>query len=375
MKKLGLIVLLFAVSNIYSQSINITDSDRQIISTLFNGHWQKSDSLIDLQLAEMPDHPKYYFMKAYNAFYNRVLGNDGMSRAESIRNVNYFTWQAIRIGEDLPQTTDIKFYTGLAYAFLSRANVMESYMWYAYWNASESQDLLEDVIEENPQMVDAYFNLGVAEYFPAVALTGLQGALAWVGGMSGDREKGLEYIDLVAEKGDLFKDEAKFAIGVIYRFRETNPEKVLNNMRDLRTKYPDNTAINAAYTTAQLNYRIDTEGVNFLENELDLLKEKYSLTNSFTLNAIGYNLIGQNKLNEALKVFKINIRLYPNVANCYDSLGECYLNLGDNTNAIKFYKMAYNKLDDDDSINDENREIARERIKEVLDDLGANTNT
>ncbi|MFH2003218.1 MAG: hypothetical protein ABIK27_00490, partial [Bacteroidota bacterium] len=310
MKKLGLIILLIGVSYVYPQSVNITQADREIVSTLFNGDWQRSDSLIDLRLADMPDHPKYYFMKAFNAFYCRVVGNDGMSRAESIRNVNYYAWKAIQVGNKLPETTDVKFYMGLAYAFLSRANVMERYMWYAYWNASESQNYLEDVVDENPHLADAYFNLGVTEYFPAVAVTGFQGALAWIGGMSGDREKGLDYIHLAAEKGDLFKDEAKFAIGVIYRFRENDPQKIRENMLDLKNKYPGSAAINNSYTVAELTYKIETEGVDFLETDFDYLKEKYSITSSFTLNGIGYNLIGQEKLNDALEVFKINVRLY-----------------------------------------------------------------
>ena len=224
-------------------------------------------------------------------------------------------------------------------------------------------------------MIDAYFNLGVNDYFADVMITGFQSVLTWFGGMPGNRERGLYYIDLVAEKGNLFKDEAKFANGLIYRFREIDNGKALANLSELYAKYPGSSPINDAYATASFVDKIEKEGVDFLEAEFDSLMTHYRLTNSFRLNSIGYFLINQNKLNEALKVFQINIRLYPTVANCYDSLAECYMNMGDNTNAIKFYQTAYNKLDADDSITDENREAAKVRITEQLEELGAGTNT
>ena len=63
---------------------------------------------------------------------------------------------------------------------------------------------------------DAYFELGVIKYYPAVAITGFTSTLAWIGGMSGDRELGLNYLNNVADNGELFKAEANIALGVIF---------------------------------------------------------------------------------------------------------------------------------------------------------------
>ena len=46
------------------------------------------------------------------------------------------------------------------------------------------------------------------------------------------------------------------------------------------------------------------------------------------------------KSNEALKLFKLNIELYPNAFNTYDSYGECLLKLEDKENAIKAYEKS-----------------------------------
>ncbi len=49
----------------------------------------------------------------------------------------------------------------------------------------------------------------------------------------------------------------------------------------------------------------------------------------FTLNNSGYKLLGEKKFNEAIEVFKLNVKLYPNSSNTYDSLGEAYAAAGD----------------------------------------------
>jgi tetratricopeptide (TPR) repeat protein len=45
-------------------------------------------------------------------------------------------------------------------------------------------------------------------------------------------------------------------------------------------------------------------------------------------------------LEEAIEVFKLNIEVYPESANPYDSLGEAYVASGDKELAIKSYERA-----------------------------------
>jgi tetratricopeptide (TPR) repeat protein/putative transposon-encoded protein len=58
------------------------------------------------------------------------------------------------------------------------------------------------------------------------------------------------------------------------------------------------------------------------------------------INALGYNLINQKKMLEAIDVFKLNVAAYPKSGNTYDSLAEAYMNSGDKARAIEFYRMA-----------------------------------
>ncbi len=58
------------------------------------------------------------------------------------------------------------------------------------------------------------------------------------------------------------------------------------------------------------------------------------------VNDWGYKLTRQNRMKDALEIFKLNVFLYPTSANAFDSLGEIYAELGDTALAIKNYEQS-----------------------------------
>jgi hypothetical protein len=58
------------------------------------------------------------------------------------------------------------------------------------------------------------------------------------------------------------------------------------------------------------------------------------------LNSLGYQLIHQNKLAEAIRVFRLNVESYPQSSNAWDSLAEGYMDAGNKAEAIANYKKA-----------------------------------
>ncbi len=73
------------------------------------------------------------------------------------------------------------------------------------------------------------------------------------------------------------------------------------------------------------------------------IKEKDSLDSSINeddLNDLGYRELRRNKFENAIHILKINVALYPNSSNVYDSLGEAYMKSGDTLQAIKNYKKS-----------------------------------
>jgi hypothetical protein len=372
MKKTAFILFILLTFTIAAQPSISTKFDQKINQHLFNGEWEKSDSLINIKLGETQNSLKYNFLKAYNYFYTRYIGNNNpFSRDETIRQVKKYAWDAILIGEELEETIENNFYLGSAYACLARVNIMNQEIWEGYWNASKAENYFEDVLDENPNLTDAYLNLGVFEYFPAAAITGYQSTLAWLGGMSGDREEGIRYFKNVSEHGSLFKDEADYILALLYGFRENNQSLSYEYSLALNQKYPNNNRFLTQKNRMYISKLVDEKGVDFLEREFDSLETVYNITNAGILNIFGYTLVNQEKLDDALLVFKVNLKKYPDIANCYDSLAECYMTRGENENAIKYYKLAFEKLKTDTTVNDQFRETLEEGIRNNLKELGS----
>jgi tetratricopeptide (TPR) repeat protein len=65
-----------------------------------------------------------------------------------------------------------------------------------------------------------------------------------------------------------------------------------------------------------------------------------SVSRESDLNACGYVLLMRGEVNEAITVFRININLFPQSSNCFDSLGEAYLVAGHKDNSIACYERA-----------------------------------
>ncbi|NER13495.1 serine hydrolase [Leptobacterium flavescens] len=76
---------------------------------------------------------------------------------------------------------------------------------------------------------------------------------------------------------------------------------------------------------------------------LSLIKQEYGndFKNANVLNQVGYMLLENDPNSDwTLELFKLNVQLFPNNANLWDSLGDGYKNKNDKENAITSYKKA-----------------------------------
>lgn len=58
------------------------------------------------------------------------------------------------------------------------------------------------------------------------------------------------------------------------------------------------------------------------------------------INALGYVLLNENRLEDAIKIFRLNVREFPLSANVYDSLAEAYEDAGNRNIAIQNYRRS-----------------------------------
>ncbi len=78
---------------------------------------------------------------------------------------------------------------------------------------------------------------------------------------------------------------------------------------------------------------LSDEELKILANQL-----KPIIRSGSEFNSLGYTLLGQNKFNHAVNLFKLNTVIYPLDYNLWDSLAEAYERLKDKTLVIQTYK-------------------------------------
>ena len=75
-------------------------------------------------------------------------------------------------------------------------------------------------------------------------------------------------------------------------------------------------------------------------------REALAMANEAQMNTYGYQLMGLGKQDRALDIFLQNTKEHKESWNVWDSLAECYLNMGDKKKAQKYYTKAHDLAPD-----------------------------
>jgi predicted alpha/beta superfamily hydrolase len=123
------------------------------------------------------------------------------------------------------------------------------------------------------------------------------------------------------------------------------------------------------YKDWQVKAAVADQGIVSVENHYKKLSEKFGYKVEIpenVLNAMGYRAIGQKKLDLAIEFFLHNVKLYPESANVYDSLGEGYEAAGEFELAKENYEKA---IEIGTKLKDRNLAIYKEHLDNVTNKI------
>lgn len=98
-------------------------------------------------------------------------------------------------------------------------------------------------------------------------------------------------------------------------------------------------AINENFTNLRLKATL-LEKAGDVTNAAQLRRRSFELATEPDINAYGYQLLGEGKVDSAIVAFQKNVKDYPRSWNVYDSLGEAYAKKGDKRRAVEQYNKA-----------------------------------
>jgi tetratricopeptide (TPR) repeat protein len=303
-------------------------------------------------IALNPDHPHAYLILAGVAWtryvYETDQGDDSLielfeERAKKAKEVGNKWLKAHP--DDAPGLMTV----GAAYGVASRLAIVQ-HRWVAgYWDGRTALKLTKRAIEADPQLWDAYLGTGMYDYYSDLYPRFI-GVLAKIV-LRGNRVRGIEQLNLVAEKGHYSKSNARILLVEISTedpFGYKNPKRAVAIMDELSAKYTEGAMMHSARLVAWF-----TDGQ--FERSAASAREYLKLADEGKYNAIekgkggvilGVNLWALGKHDEAAAAFEVAQgvlqfgRLSRWAVWSHIVHGQMLDSLGRREEALKHYKLA-----------------------------------
>ena len=116
--------------------------------------------------------------------------------------------------------------------------------------------------EIDPEFVDAYLVAGAQEYVVGGLPWALRAVVA-LGGIRGNKDKGREWVEYVAEKGELLNVEARMLLALLYR-REHRPMESAQLLEGLVQQFPRNYVLRLELASMYLDANETQRGLDNL---------------------------------------------------------------------------------------------------------------
>ncbi|MBQ3934034.1 MAG: tetratricopeptide repeat protein [Elusimicrobiaceae bacterium] len=225
----------------------------------------------------------------------------------------------------------------------------------AYFTGKKGLKYMNKAVELDPEMYDAYLGKAIYEYY-AGTLPAVVKVLAKLV-ISGNAEKGIEYLNLIKDKGRYSANTAKLLLVeiAIQNKKYSNPPLAEQYIKEIIAKYPQNplfrfVAIIAAYQNK--NYTDVRSGAQDFLNKIGkepFYKEIY-IARSYT--ALASADMQEGKYPEAIKVLEQSIEATKHqemsrwqLWNIF-RLAQSYDALGQREKALEIYKSIKNYKED-----------------------------
>lgn len=224
-------------SEVYSYNEKIKTGKHYIYQFKLDRAKQYFDSLIHVH----PEQPIPYFYRGYVKLiiYSQDMVNTHL--LESLTDDFKLCIKKIKQIPEYEKNPTLLFYLGLSYGAIGAYYALDQNYIKAYWYGRKAKNYLEDTQKADSTYYDVYLGLGIYHYYVGL-MPGILRFFAKILGFSGNREKGLKEIEIVARKGYLFRVEAIFSEAVIKYFLQ-NDLSAIKKIESLGAQYPINPVV------------------------------------------------------------------------------------------------------------------------------------
>jgi tetratricopeptide (TPR) repeat protein len=249
-------IIVFALCSVFLFSAVVTEIEaaqvqenqirlylKQGIEKAFNLDNTTASIYMQKALELDPENPTGYAYLAMVCFFSYEMSFEPKDRDRNqefmLRNIG----EAIAKGEKRIEknSKDGQAYFALALAKIVKVHwaIHQKKYFLIAQETSNIWDYLEKAKEGDPQNYDVYFLMGLL-HCHIDYLSGLTRFISSILITTGNRQKGLQELELAAQKGYLLKELAQSELTSDYLNFEKNPAKALPFARELKEKFPNN---------------------------------------------------------------------------------------------------------------------------------------
>jgi tetratricopeptide (TPR) repeat protein len=295
--------------------------------------------------------------------------------AEFKKRVDYAVASAETWTTREPQRAEAWFYVGGAYGARVQWRVLRGDRLAAARDGKRIKDALERALALDPDMHDAWFGIGLYHYYADVAPTAAK-VLRWLLFLpGGDRVKGLQEMLRARDQGALMRSEADYQLQILYLWYEEEPVRALELLEDLRRRHAENPHFLQEIARVQDVYQHDlTASLRSWTSLFDAARQRKVRMNeqaeATARLGMALQLDRLYETDRAVEHLRALVDANPAapfgaVAQAQVQLGEALNRLGRHDEAVATFRAALAAIDEDDSLQLEER--ARTGLKHKPD--------
>ena len=156
-----------------------------------------------------------------------------------------------------PQNAEAHFYAGAAYAARVQWRVLRDEKLAAARDGKRIKQALERAIALDPDLDDAYFGIGLYQYYADVAPAAAKVLRFLLLLPGGDKTEGLARMNRARTQGKLVRGEADYQLQILYLWYERRADLAIDLLESLHDRYPGNPLFAAQLADVEDRYQHD----------------------------------------------------------------------------------------------------------------------
>ena len=280
-----------------------------------------------------------------------------------------------------PRVAEAQFYDGAAYAVRVQWRVLRDEKLSAARDGKRIKQALDRAIALDPGLDDAYFGLGLYEYYADVAPAAAKVLRFLLLLPGGDRAEGLARMQRARASGKLLTGEADYQLQIIYLWYEKRVDLAVGLLNALRDRYPGNPLFAAQLADVQERYQHDITASLATWRALEEAAREQRVNESGLADAearlgAARQLEALHETDRAIELVRGVIearaaRPYGAVAAAYLALGQGEDRLGHHDAAVAAYRLALGAIAPDAPDPDDIRRRAADAVRKTPDPIHA----